>query len=593
MGIVSDFDEMLDAAFAHHQADRLDKAEALYRKALEEDPEQADVLHLLGVVAFQRGNSETAIELIELALPELADLPEPHLNLGNALRQVGRLADAVDSYRRAIALNPDYGMAHSNLAATLIDQDEFAAGLASAERAVELIPDFAGAHVSRGAALLGLERFAEAEAPLRQALALLPDQAEIHNNLGVALQQLDRVDEAIAHFERAAILDPDQARTQKNLGGVLERQGRLEAAMVCYDRALALEPDNPEMHLSRSQLRLLHGDFPRGWADYEWRWSYKDGPRPRDFGVPRWAGEDLHGETILLHAEQGLGDSIQFLRYVPMVAERGAIVVLEVQEILTRLAADLPGAAVIMPPSEPLPGLDLHCPLLSLPKAFDTRLETIPARVPYLTPPVDARAWWASHLGNRTGLKVGLAWAGNPQNLHDPVRSMTLAALQPLLDVRGVHWFSLQVGERAGDCALVVGTAIDDLSPRLTDLAETAAAICHLDLVISVDTAVAHLAGALGRPVWVMLAFIPAWRWLLGREDSPWYPTMRLFRQTRPDDWAGVVREVADVLARLVEERSARCALTLPGLSTRPTGLVETPDRFSVCSPEDAGREPG
>ena len=306
-----------------------------------------------------------------------------------------------------------------------------------------------------------------------------------------------------------------------------------------------------------SLLLLLRGDFAQGWAEYEWRWRCKANPERTYLPRPQWSGEPLEGKTVLIQTEQGFGDSFQFLRYVPAVADRGAKVVLTVPGALVRLANNLPGVAAVVSEGDPLPNFDFHCPLLSLPNVFATRMETIPASVPYLAPPADASAAWTERLSSYPGLKVGLVWSGNPENRMNPARSTPLAELEPLLRISGIRWFSLQVGSPARDIALVPRHPIDDLAPFLTDFSETAAAICHIDLVISVETAVAHLAGALGRPVWVPLAVVPAWRWLLGREDSPWYPTMRLFRQTTPGDWTPVVRALADALTRMVDERGA------------------------------------
>jgi hypothetical protein len=394
-------------------------------------------------------------------------------------------------------------------------------------------------------------------AHFNRALALRPDQAETHNNLALALEHLGRLDEAVAHYNHSLNLGPNQAETHNNLGNALEHQGRLDEAMASYERALALKPDYPEVHYNRALMFLLRGEYAPGWAEYEWRLRCKSNPQSHEFHCPKWSGEPLGGRTILVHAEQGFGDVIQFLRYVPIVAQLDANVALAVPRPLFRLADNLPGVGAVLSDGDPILEADLHCPLLSLPYAFGTTLETIPNSVPYLTPPADALAAWASRFSTCSELKVGLVWSGNPENKLNTTRSIALPALETLWGIAGIRWFSLQVGKQAGDIALVPKQPIDDLSPFLTDFGETAAAICHLDLVITVETAVAHLAGALGRPVWVPLAFVPAWRWLLGRQDSPWYPTMRLYRQTTPGDWTTVVQALADALARMVDDRAA------------------------------------
>jgi len=293
-------------------------------------------------------------------------------------------------------------------------------------------------------------------------------------------------------------------------------------------------------------LLLVQGRLREGFEKYEWRWKLGT-LVPRGLPAPRWNGEDLAGRTILLHGEQGYGDTIQGLRYAPLVAARGARVVLEVPQPLMRLAGSVSGVDTLLTAGQALPRLDFVCPLLSLPRACATTLETIPADVPYLAPPPDTLAQWRARLAGR-GLKVGIAWAGSPLHRSDAKRSIDIEKLAPLLQIEGVRWFSLQVGERAGDLARLPADHVTDLAPHLSDFAETAAAVAHLDLVISVDTAVVHLAGALARPAWVMLRSQPDWRWLLEREDTPWYPTLRLFRQHDRGDWNEVVARVRAAL---------------------------------------------
>ena len=339
------------------------------------------------------------------------------------------------------------------------------------------------------------------------------------------------------------LLQPGRAELHYNLGSALQRQGLYAEALACYGRALALKPDYAEAHLNRSLALLLTGEFDEGWQEYEWRFAVAR--YDRKFDQPLWSGEPLAGASILIHAEQGFGDTLQFVRYIPAVAERGGRVVLEVPESLVRLARTVAGASEVVAAGDPLPGFDCHCPLLSLPRVFKTNLATIPNAVPYLRVPAEASAGWAERIPTTPGPRVGIVWAGTT------VGAIDLRLLQPLWEVDGVSWFSLQVGERSGDISSLDGVKIADLSPWLADFAETAAAVCRLDLVISVDTSVAHLAGALGRPTWLLLRYPPEWRWLLEREDSPWYPTARLFRQRKEGDWPCVAREVAAALAQM------------------------------------------
>jgi tetratricopeptide (TPR) repeat protein len=343
-------------------------------------------------------------------------------------------------------------------------------------------------------------------------------------------------------------LQPDGAETYYNLGVALACQGRHAAALASYGRALALKPDYAQAHLNRSLTLLLTGELEAGWPEYEWRFAVAR--YDRNFDRPLWSGEPLAGHRILIHAEQGFGDTLQFVRYIPAVAESGGTVILEVPESLLRVVRTVTGVAEVVAAGEPLPQFDYHCPLLSLPRVFKTNLATIPAAVPYLKAPPEASAAWTERISDPPGLKVGIVWAGTT------IGAIDLRLLQPLWEVRGVSWFSLQVGDRSADISLLDAVEIADLSDWLTDFGETAAAVSCLDLVISVDTSVAHLAGALARPVWLLVPNAPDWRWLLERADSPWYPTARLFRRGKTGDWLDVAREAAAALAQMADKAS-------------------------------------
>jgi len=350
-----------------------------------------------------------------------------------------------------------------------------------------------------------------------------------------------RVDDAIA-------LKPDFADAHYNLGVALHGQGRFDEALTSYDEAARLNPEFVDARWNRAFLWLTMGRFAEGWREHEWRWRRKHQP-PRSFPQPLWKGEPIAGRSILLHNEQGIGDTLQFVRYAPLVAAHGARVLVQVQRPLARLVrGSLDGGIEVLAEGDLLPPFDLHAPLLSLPLAFATTLENVPARVPYLKTDAAAAARWRSRIGPAPGLKIGLVWAGNAQHKNDRNRSIALERLLPLIDEIKARWFSLQVGERAGDLARIASGKINNLADRFTDFGETAAAIDNLDLVISVDTAVAHLAGALGKPVWVLLPAVPDWRWLLGRADSPWYPTARLFRQPARGDWDSVMQALRTAL---------------------------------------------
>jgi len=428
---------------------------------------------------------------------------------GRVLGDAGRLADAAACFRRAIALQPDFAEAHGNL----------------------------------GIALQRLGRPDGAIASFRRVLALRPDDAATHFRLAGVLCNRNRFDEAVASYRAALALRPGEAKTYFNLAHALGSLNRIDEALVNYLRALELDPDLVEARWNIALLRLLAGDFANGFRDYEWRWRAGVQAPQRDYGEqPRWLGDaPLAGRRILVHAEQGFGDTIQFCRYAKLLAARGATVLLEVQPELKSLLAGMPNIAGVFAQGETLPAFDCHAPLLSLPLAFGTTLEKVPAEVPYLAVP--ARRMTD---GRR---RIGIAWSGSRQRGNDHGRSIPLAALAPLLATADCRFYLVQTDRTDADAATLAGLPeVVDLRPQLGDFSETAAILAGLDLVISIDTAVAHLAGAMARPVWIMLPFAPAWRWLLGRDNSPWYPTTRLFRQDRPGDWSGVIDRVCAAL---------------------------------------------
>jgi tetratricopeptide (TPR) repeat protein len=536
-----------DPAFHHNlgnilrDRNRLAEAMTCYEQALALAPNSVDTLYNLGNTCQEFGNPEEAVAYFERALRLRPDAIELHNNLGLALQDGGRLDEAIANYRKALALRPDAVETLVNLAGALRAQAQLDEAEACYERAVALQPKRIESHIGLGVISRDRGRLAEAVARYERVLALAPDHPETRNNLGIALVDLGRLEEAITHYERALALQPHRAETHCNLGVALERQGRYAEALARYGRALALKPDYAQAHFNRSLALLRTGEFDEGWQEYEWRFAVAR--YDRNFDRPLWSGEPLAGRKILIHAEQGFGDTLQFVRYVPAVAQRGGRVVLEVPKPVVRLVCAVDGASEVVAAGDPLPAFDCHCPLLSLPRVLKTNVATIPNAVPYLSVPAEALAVWAERIAAAPGLKVGLVWAGTT------VGAIDLRLLQPLWEVAGISWFSLQVGDPSGDISLLDAAKIADLSPWLTDFAETAAAVCRLDLVISVDTSVAHLAGALGRPVWIMLPCWPDWRWLIERTDSPWYPTARLFRQKKADDWSCVAREVAAALA--------------------------------------------
>ena len=509
-------------AVALHQRGRLNEAAQLYQAILAATPDHPDALNLLGLVLHQQNRNIEALQLIGAALKHAAASADIVNNFALVLDALGRHEEALAHFEQALAVNCCHVNALNNRANTLarLKRDEEA--LAAYQRLLELQPGHLGALNESGGLNMRLGRPAAALVCYDRALAVsaLP---ELHVNRGAALRALQRDAEALASFAMAA----------------------------------ALKPDFAEAHWNASLIRLRHGDFSNGWKEYEWRWRKADWARRRRiFPAPLWLGDaPLAGATILLHAEQGFGDTIQFIRYAPLLARSGARVVLECPVELTELLRDSEGVAEIVAHGDRLPAFDFHCPLLSLPLAFGTRLNTIPNAVAYVKAPERRLRQWAVQLAGLPKPRVGLVWAGNSAHHSDRHRSIALPALQPLLALAGLHFVNLQKHAAAADMALLARFAnVVDVARELRDFADTAAVIAQLDLVVAVDTAVAHLAGAMGKAVALLLPYSPDFRWMLDRSDSPWYPTMRLFRQTALGDWDGVIErlrvELADVACR-------------------------------------------
>ena len=540
---------------------KLDEAAVCYRRALSLKPDFAEAHNNLGVVLSDQGKLDEAIACYRRALALKPDFAEAHNNLGVALSDQGKLDEAVACYRRALALKPDYAEAHSNLGLALSNQGKLDEAVACYRRALALKPDFAEAHNNLGNALKDQGKLDEAVACYRRALALHPNFAEAHNNLGLTLSAQGKLDEAVACYRRALALKPDYAEAHNNLGNALKEQGNLDEAVACYRRALALKPDYADANFNQSLLTLLTGDFERGWGEYEWRWKTKQRNfHGRYFAQPLWDGQPLAGSTILLHAEQGLGDTIQFVRYVHLVKERGGRVVVECQPPLLPLLADCPGIDQALAQGEPLPAFEVQAPLLSLPGILGTTLGSIPARVPYLRADPELAQSWRQKLEALDGFKVGIVWQGNPQVKGDRQRSIPLRYYEALARVKGVRLVSLQKGPGADQLRAVdAAFPVLDLGQQLETFRDTAAVLQNLDLLISSCTSVPHLAGALGVPVWLALPFVPDWRWLLERADSPWYPHHRLFRQSRPGDWSELFERIAGALRDLVATRAGGC----------------------------------
>jgi tetratricopeptide (TPR) repeat protein len=550
------FDEALAMALEHHRAGNLPAAEVIYRQILAAQPNHVGALNFLGLLAHQVGRLDLARELLAKAVSLSPDFAEAHNNLALVLAAAGDSAGAESHYRQAITRAPGYADAHVNLGNLLWQAGRFADAATHCREAIRLAPDSAAAHNNLANALAPLGALDEAVAAYRQAVALQPDFAAAHGNLGNALCELGRPGEAIAHYQRALALQPGLPDHHMNFGNALRDLGRPADAVAAYERALALVPESGEVRWNLAMALLLGGDYERGWVAHQARWATRRlaGHRRR-FAVPQWDGADPTGRTILIHAEQGMGDVIQFCRYLPLVRARGARTILLIDggwQSLAALLRGLEGVDQTACALEDAGRFDLHCPLLELPRLFGTTLATIPARTPYLG--VDPTRWraWHERLAGDGRPRIGLVWAGNRNHARDRLRTAGLQPLLPLLELPGLSWFGLQVGDGRRDLeGRRLPASFTDLGPELRDFADTAAVAAELDLIISVDTAVAHLAGALGRPTWVLVAAAPDWRWLLERADSPWYPTVRLFRQPTAGGWTAVTERLCAELAAL------------------------------------------
>lgn len=571
--------ELVAHGLREHQAGRIAQALPLYEQALAQDAANFDSWHLRGVALHQGGQSDAAVQSIRHALglrpgdaPALSNLglalralqrhdealqaydqalqlapqfAQAWGNRGNLLRDMGRSADAVESFERAVAANPQLASAWHGLGLALGDRGRWPQSLDAFDRAIGLQPVYAVAWMDRGNTLRALERFDDALQSYERSLEQAPDAAFTWSNRGVVLKRLGRLAEAVVSYTRALALKPDFVDAMVNFATLQKDRMDTESAIALNRRALALQPDNSGAHLNLAICHMVTGDWTQGLPHYEWRWKTEqllDGARP--FTQPQWDGsQSLQGKTILLHAEQGLGDTLQFCRLAAPVAARGARVVLEVQAPLKDLLAGLAGVDALVARGEPLPAFDLHCPLLSLPLALGLSLDDLPVAQSYVKALPQRSAHWAQVLGAGRP-KVGLVWSGRPEHKNDHNRSLPLAQLLPALPT-GPQYHCLQKEFRDADAALLsTQPHIANWSAQLHDFGETAALVERMDWVISVDTSVAHLAAAMGKPVWLLLPFSPDWRWIVGRNDSPWYPGMRLYRQTSTGDWAGVLEHL-------------------------------------------------
>lgn len=590
----SDPAAILTAGFAHHSAGRLSEAENAYRQVLAVWQNHAEALHLMGILAFQTDRPTLAIELISRAIRTDPGNATYFSNLASALRRVGRLGEAAAAAQQALKLDDNNAEALNNLANALADLGRNSEATDALRRLVALRPLLkdqrlllarllileghleeavealltllgmnplsAPAYTNLGVALRRLGRIEEAVAAYQSALAFAPGDPAVLNNLGVILQDQDHHDRAAACFRQAIAISPASVNSYLNLSLTAREEMNVDQAIALARAATTIDPALAEAHTALGVALLLRGELKEGFREYEWRSQMADFPSPqRHFSSPTWDGRIISGQTLLVYDEQGVGDTIQFARYVQLLKSRGIRVMLECNAQLVRLLSGLQGAEKVIKRFDPLPEHDFHVSLLSLPHRLGTLLYTIPANVPYLAADSELTAKWAARLGPRRGLRVGVVWAGNPEFKADRIRSPRLNAFLSLLDVPGVEMFALQKGAGRDDLLHCgpLPSSFTDLGADIGDFADTAAIMENLDLIISSCTAPAHLAGALGRPVWTVLPFAPDWRWLDNGLCTPWYPTMRLFRQDRRGDWTSVVHRVRTALEALAQDWNA------------------------------------
>ena len=534
-----------------YQEHKLTEASLVFLKLINSNPNDAEALHLLGIVYQHQNNVVAAIELLQRSLQINPYQPHVYNNLGNMYGDVGQSEAALVQYEQAISLEPTFFDAINNKALTLSILKRFDEALIAYELALSIHATSPAVYFNKGLTLDELGLFESALISYSKAIEFKPDFAECHNNKGVTLKELKQCKDAIVSYNEAIRLNPNYAEAYNNRGIAYKELRNYSQALEDYNQAISIDPQNPEFLWNKSQLLLLLGQYEEGWQLYEQRWK-KDSFRQlkKNFNKPMWHGESTISGRILLHAEQGLGDTIQMLRYIPMVAMLGWTVIVQVPASLQAIAQQTVGASLVITSNQPIPHFDVHAPMMSLPFIFKTTLQSIPSNLPYIVVDPKRQSAWKARLGDKKNLRVALTWAGSPHHKNDYNRSISLKYFLPLLSLNA-DFYSLQKELRTGDQEILKKELrLKDFTSFFSDFSETAAFINEMDLVISVDTSVLHLAGALGKSAWALLLYSADFRWLTDRSDSPWYPSLTLFRQQSIADWNGVCSNVYHELSK-------------------------------------------
>lgn len=553
-----DIHETLTKAHEYHTRGNTEQAEHLYREILRFQPDNFVVYNDLGNLLQEKGQLDEAIVSYKKAITLNPAFAGVYFNLAETYQEKGQIDEAISYYQIMLQHHPNHAESYNNLGIIFQEKGQFARAAAFYRKAIALNPGFAEAYCNVGNLYRETGAFDDALSHFQKTILLAPSFALPHYNLGILYKDLGRLDDAEASYRKAIECDPSFAHAYNNLGNILKDQGKIDEVKALYRKAISVDPDLAIAHFNLATVSLLSGEMQEGWREYEWRWRTKEFlAHRRNFDKPQWDGVWRRGSRVLLYAEQGFGDTIHFIRYAQLMAQQGIRVAVQCQLELTGLLQNLAYLESVTAYDEQIPDFDFYCPLMSLPGVFKTTLENIPAFIPYLYPDSSLVQKWKQRVSrNSSTLKVGLVWAGGQAMKKDPQRSFPFETYLPLVKNDNCIFYSLQKGLPAQEAScLPQGAGFIDYMDEIHDFSDTAALIENLDLIISVDTAIVHLAGAIGKPVWTLLPFVPDWRWMLSRDDSPWYPAMRLFRQTSPGVWESVIEQIVKELAQIVSER--------------------------------------